>query len=192
MLKHAPILFLTAAAVLVGVFFFQVVQPFVNACRGMLVGTILAAALQAICNGVGFAVAGIEGALLLAFCTFFVSMAPYLGAAAVWLPVVVFLLFEQRWLAAVLLATYGTFVVSSVDNLIRAHAMHGHAHIHPLVALISILGAIRLLGLWGIIVGPVTAVLFYALLELVNKKIDEARQTEKREAGGRIIAPADP
>ena len=50
----------------------------------------------------------------------------------------------------------------------------------------------RLLGVWGISVGPVTAVLFYALLELLNKKIDEARQTEKREAGGRIIAPADP
>jgi predicted PurR-regulated permease PerM len=155
-------------------------ETFVLASRGMLLGTVLAAALQAILNGLGFAVAGVEYALMLAFFTFFASLIPFLGSASVWLPVVIYLLFQERWWAAGLLAAYGAFVVSTADNLIRAYALHGQTRIHPLIALVSILGAIRLVGLWGIIVGPVTAVLFHVLLELVNTKLADVLQDEQQ------------
>jgi predicted PurR-regulated permease PerM len=127
----------------------------------------------------------------LAFCTFVVSVIPYLGAASVWIPVAIYLAFQERWLAACLLAVYGAVIVSSVDNLIRAYAIHDQAHIHPLVALVAILGAVRLLGLWGIIVGPVTAVLFHVLLELVSKRLEQARSRSSARAADYLTNPPE-
>jgi predicted PurR-regulated permease PerM len=148
----------------------QLQDSFVRVCRGVLLGNVLAALLQAVLNGLGFFIAGVEGVWILAVCTFVMSFIPFLGAASVWIFVVIVLLFEERFLAAGLLAVYGTVVVSSVDNFIRAYAIHDRSSIHPLVALISILGAIQLVGLWGIIIGPVAAGVFYALLDILSKR----------------------
>ncbi len=154
-------------------------DSFVRACRGILVGNVLAAFLQAALNGIGFAVLGLEAAWLLAFLTFFTSFVPFVGAGAVWIAVSIYLVFQGRIVEAAALSVYGMLIVSTVDNLIRAYALHDTARIHPLIALISILGGIQLVGLWGVIVGPVTAAFFYALLGILHKKLTQARQQER-------------
>lgn len=143
---------------------------FVSVCRDVLLGNVMAAAVQAVLNGIGLAVAGISQVWLLVLCTFLLSMIPFLGAGVIWGAAAIALAIEGRYVAAILLALYGAAIVSTVDNLIRAHAFRGRSHIHPLVALISILGAIQLIGLWGVIIGPVAAAFFYALLNLLDIK----------------------
>jgi predicted PurR-regulated permease PerM len=149
----------------------ELCDSFVRVCRGVLLGNVLAAILQALLNGIGFTILRIETAWLLGFCTFFLSFVPFVGAGAVWSFVAIGLVLEQRYWSAGFLVAYGVLIVSSVDNLVRAFAIHGSAHIHPLVALVSILGAIQLLGLWGIVIGPVTAAFFYALLNILRKRL---------------------
>jgi predicted PurR-regulated permease PerM len=57
-----------------------------------------------------------------------------------------------------------------MDNLLRAYVIHDSAQLHPLVALISVLGAIQVVGLWGILLGPVVASFFYALLKILRDR----------------------
>jgi predicted PurR-regulated permease PerM len=39
--------------------------------------------------------------------------------------------------------------------------------------LISVIGAIKLVGMWGIFLGPLIAALFYSLLRLLNTRLLE-------------------
>ena len=83
------------------------------------------------------------------------------------------LVLEQRYVAAIFLAIYGSIIVSGSDNLVKAYIIHGRSQMHPLVALVTVLGALQLVGLWGIFVGPISAAFFYALLNILHRRLVE-------------------
>jgi predicted PurR-regulated permease PerM len=146
---------------------------FENICRGVVLSSVVAAIVQGVFAGIGFAIVGVERIWLLAILTMFFSLIPFLGAAAVWICVAVVLLFEQRFGAAIFLGIYGTIVVSTSDNLIKAYVIGDRAQMHPFVVLITVLGALQLVGLWGIFIGPMTAAFFYALLNILRSRLLE-------------------
>ncbi|REK17575.1 MAG: AI-2E family transporter [Planctomycetota bacterium] len=146
---------------------------FERICRGVVLGTVVAALVQGLLAAIGMALIGVERIWLLAVLTMFFSFIPFLGAAAVWSVVTVALILEQRYGAAVFLGVYGTIVISGSDNLIRAYLIHDRAQMHPLIALVTVLGAIQLVGLWGIFVGPISAAFFYALLKMLHRRLVE-------------------
>ena len=146
-------------------------SQFENICRGVVLSSVVAAVVQGILAGIGFAIVGVQRIWLLAIVTMFSSLIPFLGAAAVWICVVVVLLFEQRFWTAMFLGIYGTFVVSASDNLIKAYVIGDRARMHPFIVLVTVLGALQLVGLWGIFVGPMTAAFFYALLNILRSRL---------------------
>lgn len=146
---------------------------FERICRGVVLGTVVAALVQGLLAAIGMALIGVERIWLLAVLTMFFSFIPFLGAAAVWSVVTVALILEQRYGAAVFLGVYGTIVISGSDNLIRAYLIHDRAQMHPLIALVTVLGALQLVGLWGIFVGPISAAFFYALLKMLHRRLVE-------------------
>ena len=112
--------------------------------------------------------------------TMLLAMVPFVGAGAVWVPCCIWLyFFADRPLAAVLLAIYGAGVVSLADNLIKPLVLHGRANLHPLLALLSILGGVKLLGPIGIFVGPMVVTFLHAVLLMLQKEIDLLGSEEK-------------
>lgn len=156
---------------------------FENVCRGVVLGTLAAGLAQATLAGIGFAVAGVEGLWMLIVLTMLCSFIPFLGAAVVWGGVAIYLFFDGRPVAAFLLAGYGAGIVSTSDNIVRAYVIGSQAKLHPLVALISVLGAIRLVGLWGIFLGPMLAAFLVALVEIVRRRL---------ETDGKVSAETEP
>ena len=74
-------------------------------------------------------------------------------ATLIWVPACLWLHFYQgETLAAVLLAIYCAAVVSMADNVIKPIVLHGRANLHPLLALLSVLGGVQALGPIGIFV----------------------------------------
>ena len=61
--------------------------------------------------------------------------------------------------------------MSAIDNVIKPLVLHGQSNLHPLVALISILGGVQTLGPIGILVGPMLVAFIQALLNMVNKEL---------------------
>jgi hypothetical protein len=61
--------------------------------------------------------------------------------------------------------------VSLADNLIKPLIIHGRARLHPLLVLVSVLGALKVIGLWGIFVGPMVAAFFYTLLRILHREL---------------------
>ena len=99
-------------------------------------------------------------------------MIPFLGAASVWVPCAIYIgAVDQRWGWAIGLAIYGALVVSSIDNVIKAYVLHGHSQLHPLFALLSVLGGVQVFGPVGILVGPMVVVFLQTLLEILNHEL---------------------
>jgi hypothetical protein len=73
--------------------------------------------------------------------------------------------------AAIVLAIYCGCVVSTVDNVIKPLVLHGQSNIHPLLALMSVIGGIKALGPGGILIGPMVVAFIHALLVMVNREL---------------------
>ena len=155
-------------------------MEFDKVCRGIVLGTLVAAGVQAVLAGIGFAVLGVERVWFLSLCTLLAAMIPFLGAGIVWVLVALVLLFEQRYFAGVSLIVYGTCVISTSDNLVRAYVVHGQSRLHPLVVLVTMLGGMYLFGLWGVFVGPMVAAVLHALLVILRHRM-QADSMDRRD-----------
>jgi predicted PurR-regulated permease PerM len=160
----------------------QLIEQFGNLSRTMVLAMLVSAVAQGILAGIGFYFAGIGSVFLLTVLTMLLAPVPFLGAASVWVTVSVWLFFvKDSPAAAVGLAIYGALVVSTVDNLIKAVILHGRERLHPLLALLSVLGGFTALGPIGIFVGPMVIVFFYSLLQMLRSELDTiGREPQKR------------
>jgi len=64
-------------------------------------------------------------------------------------------------------------VVSSIDNLIKPLVLHGKSRLHPLLALLSVLGGVNALGPIGILVGPMTVAFLQTLLNILHRELSQ-------------------
>jgi predicted PurR-regulated permease PerM len=151
----------------------ELVEEFERVCRAVVTATLLSAVVQGVLAGIGFYFAGLSSSVaLLMLLTMVLAMVPFTGAATVWVPVCIYIFFVQdRMVAAILLAFYGTFVISFADNLIKPAILHGQSNLHPLLALLSVLGGIQALGPIGIIIGPMVVVFLQTLLRILQREL---------------------
>jgi predicted PurR-regulated permease PerM len=150
----------------------QLLEEFEEVSRAVVSSTLLAAIVQAVLAGVGFYFAGLRGVFLLTLLTFFGALVPFVGAAAVWGTMSLYLLFfvKNTW-AALGLALWGACVVSTIDNVIKPIVLHGQSKLHPLLALLSVLGGVGALGPIGIFVGPIAVAFLQAALTMLQVEL---------------------
>ncbi|MFW6171298.1 MAG: AI-2E family transporter, partial [Planctomycetota bacterium] len=111
----------------------ELLADFSKVSRAVVLATLLSATAQGILAGIGYYLIGLHGAVLLTLLTALLAMVPFVGAAAVWVPVVLWLYFiDERVAAAVLLAVHGMVLVSNIDNVIKPLVLHGKSQLHPL------------------------------------------------------------
>ncbi|MGI8978436.1 MAG: AI-2E family transporter [Pirellulaceae bacterium] len=151
----------------------ELVEEFVRVCRAVVTATLLSAVVQGLLAGLGFWFAGLHDSVaLLMLLTMVFAMVPFTGAATVWVPVCLYLYFVEGHLAhAIGLAVYGTAVVSAADNFIKPMVLHGQSNLHPLLALLSVLGGIQALGPIGIVVGPMVVVFLQTTLKILQREL---------------------
>ena len=150
----------------------QLLAEFEEVSRAVVSSILLAAVVQAALAGLGFYVAGLGKVFLLTLLTFFGALVPIAGAAIVWGAARLYLLFFEKdtWSAAGL-ALWGFGVVSTVDNIIKPLVLHGQSKLHPLLALLSVLGGVGALGPIGIFVGPIAVAFLQAALTMLQAEI---------------------
>jgi predicted PurR-regulated permease PerM len=109
------------------------------------------------------------------------ALIPFVGPAIIWAPVCLYLaVYEENLMAAGLLALWGMLVVGTVDNLVKVFVLHGQSQLHPLLALLSVLGGIQSLGPIGILVGPMVVVLLQTLLGILRTELTSFRRSEDK------------
>jgi predicted PurR-regulated permease PerM len=152
----------------------ELLERFAEVSRAVVVATLVAALTQGALAGVGYMFALPAEApifLLMALTTVF-ALIPIFGAFAVWGCVCVWIYLQGHPVPAIGLAIYCTVVVSLIDNIMKPLILHGQSKLHPLLALLSILGGIEVFGPVGILVGPMLVSFLQALLGMLRKELD--------------------
>jgi len=165
----------------------QLLREFEEISRAVVSSILLAALVQAVLAGIGFSVAGLGKVFLLTLLTFFAALVPIAGAALVWGPASLYLLFfENNAWAAAGLAVWGVAVVSTIDNVIKPIVLHGQSKLHPLLALLSVLGGVGALGPIGIFVGPIAVAFLQAALTMLQTELDVLARDGRRPRAGTV------
>ncbi|MBI1935791.1 AI-2E family transporter [Candidatus Woesearchaeota archaeon] len=140
-------------------------------------GNIAVAAIQGLLGGIGFLALGIENPVLWGFVMMLFALVPYFGAAIVWLPAALNLIFDgliQNNNAPIIKGTilifYGVLVISTMDNILKPKIIGDKARVHPILVLLGVLGGIKLFGFLGLILGPVTLALVIAFVEIYEEE----------------------
>ncbi|WP_338924133.1 AI-2E family transporter (plasmid) [Pseudomonas silesiensis] len=126
-------------------------------------GVIGTAAVQAILAMVGFMIAGVPGALLLGFATFFLSLIP-MGPPIAWLPAVAWLAYQGQYGMAIFLAVWGVVIVSGVDNVLKPLLISRGSTLPMVVVLIGLFGGLLAFGFMGLFLGPTLLAVAYSLM----------------------------
>ncbi|MEM6330246.1 MAG: AI-2E family transporter [Planctomycetota bacterium] len=152
----------------------ELLEKFAEVSRAVVVATLLSAAAQGLMAGVGYYFALDGGPIfLLTAVTMLMAIVPFVGATIVWVPVVAWVFFYQgdtAWAVGLLL--WCAIAVSNIDNVIKPYILHGQSNLHPLLALLSVLGGVSVLGPVGILVGPMLVAFLQALLNMLRKELE--------------------
>ena len=161
----------------------QLLEEFSRVARAVVSGSVAAAFAQGVLAGVGFRIAGLQSVFLLTALTALTAMIPFLGAAMVWLPASLWLIFiDDRPTAGIMLMIYGAGVISTIDNVIKPWVLHDRSAMHPLAALIGVLGGVQALGPLGVFVGPIVVAFLQTLLGLLHREhLAFAGKTQKEQ-----------
>ena len=130
--------------------------------RGVFNGVIGTSAAQALLSLIGFWMAGVPGAFLLAMATFFLSVVPG-GPVVLWVPAAIWLNVtgETGW--AIFMAAWGFFVISGADNILRP-LLIGKGVQAPLpLIFLGVIGGILAFGFLGLFIGPTLLAIAYNL-----------------------------
>jgi len=171
----------------------ELMLQFDRTSRAVVVATLAAAIAQGLLAGLGFYVVGVQSVFLLTMLTMLLAMIPFLGAASVWFPVVVYVaFFESRPLAGTVLFLYSALIVSTIDNIIKPYILHGQSNLHPLLALLSVIGGVTALGPIGILLGPMLVVFLQTLLKILKDELLSLEQQRLQDRSGPSQASQPP
>ena len=149
-------------------------ERFRDVTEATLLGTALTAILQGIVVALGFAMTGLSDAWFWGTVTAVVSVLPVFGSALVWAPGVLALVAQGRYDAATGLLVIGAVVASNVDNVMRPVVNRRVSNLHPMTTLVGAFAGVGVLGLPGILLGPLAITYFLELVKLYRREYGEA------------------
>ena len=151
---------------------------FVTVTEALLLGTVATAVLQGTIVGVGFAIVGLQPAVLWGLTTAIVSVLPIMGSAFVWLPGVVVLLAQHRVGAAIFIGILGGGLASNLDNVVRILLFRRISGIHPMLTLVGAFAGVRIFGMMGVFIGPLLLSYFFELVRIDEEMAGQLTPTE--------------
>lgn len=150
----------------------KIISKLKLAVNGVVKGYMLIAIVQGFLSSIGLWIFGVPHSALWGVVAGIASLIPMVGTGFVSVPAMIFLLLGGHSYAALGLLIWSVGIVGIVDNLLSPYVVSGKIHIPPLLILISVLGGISLLGPVGILVGPLTLSLLYALISIYKNEYD--------------------
>jgi len=141
-----------------------------RAIQGVVLGSVLTAIAQGILSFIGYFAIGLEMSYFWAFITFVAAFIPVGGASLIWVPIAIYTLLSKGFITAFLFALYGTFVISTIDNIIKPVVIGDKTDIHPMILVFAIIGGLNIFGFLGVFLAPIIMVMIDNMLLLFKEK----------------------
>ena len=141
----------------------------------MVYGLLGTAFAQAAVAFVGFLIAGVPGAMVLAALTFILSLVP-MGPVLVWGGAAAWLYAQGQTGWAIFMVVYGAAVISSVDNFVKPILMSRAGNLSMLLVVLGVFGGAISFGFIGLFVGPALLAVAWSLLKAwLDRQDDEVQ-----------------
>ena len=127
--------------------------------------TFLIGLIQAIVAGVGFYIFGIGYPFLAGVVAGLLSLLPVIGPYFLYLTVGLLIFIAGNTTLAIGLILYGVIIGSILDYSARPVLMSRKAKLHPLIIFVGVFGGMSLMGLIGVIIGPIILSITFAFLK---------------------------
>jgi len=144
--------------------------------RATLLGTTATGAAQGVFATLGFWVTGIPDPLFFGIATAIASLVPAVGTLLVWVPAGLYLLATGHSAMGAALLVWGVLVIVGVSDYVIRPRLVGDETMPALLVFLALFGGVEVLGLRGLIIGPVVMALAVAVLRLYAREA-EAKKT---------------
>ncbi len=139
----------------------------------ILYGQVGIGILEGIVTGTGLFIFNVPGALLLTVISTIAGILPIIGTAVVWVPVVVYLFIQNSPVAALGVMLFG-LVSSFMESFLKPLFISKRAKMNTAIVLFGMVGGLMLLGLIGVVIGPLILAYLFIILEIYrDKRIQE-------------------
>jgi predicted PurR-regulated permease PerM len=128
--------------------------------------TVVTGVVQGITGGLMFWLLGLPGPVLWGTVITVLGILPILGAFLVWVPACVLLILDDRWGAAIALATWAIAMSGPILNWMYAWLAGDRMKLHAVPVLIAFVGGIALFGISGMVIGPAILAVTMGLIEV--------------------------
>ena len=135
-----------------------------RAIRGVATGVIGTAFLEGVLAWIGFAIAGVPGAIALAAVTFFFAVIQ-VGPLPVWLPVAIWLGSDGQIGWAIFTAVWGVVLLMGTDNIVKPILIARSGQLPLLVLFVGVIGGLATWGFTGMFIGATTLAILWTVLQ---------------------------
>ncbi len=156
--------------------------------HAVVFGQIVVALIQGAIATIGYWLIGSSpNAIMWGLITAFFALIPYVGTVIIWLPFSLYLFVEglssgysSYYIRAVALFLYGLLIISTIDNFLKPKIIGSRARVHPAIVFVGVIGGMHLMGVLGIIIGPIilsVLITFVKLFELEKAEMNKGNNT---------------
>lgn len=155
----------------------EILREFSVVVRAVVLATMLAALGQGLAVSLVLYFLGFGHFFIYSIVAILCALIPFVGTTIVWIPCCIYLISQGAYGSAIFLGLWGSVVVGTMDNVIRAYVLNSDAKLHPLLAFVAILGGLQVMGLWGVFIAPIIASCLHALIKIFNSELYEMSVT---------------
>ena len=154
-----------------------------KAVRGVALGVVVTAIIQATIGGVGLAVTGVPAAILLTAVMFMLCLAQ-IGPALVLIPALIWVYWNDGLLWGSVLLVFVVLAIT-LDNVIRPVLIRKGADLPLVLIFAGVIGGLIAFGIMGLFIGPVVLAVAHTLLKAwISGSADEKVISNRSEANG--------
>lgn len=137
----------------------------------MFKGTFVLAILEGAAMGVVLLIAGVPFVFFWTILAMFLSLLPMIGVSLIAWPIGILLILNgQVWQGFFVIGAF-LLVVANIDTVLRPVLVPKGAYLNPALVMLSVFGGLSLMGLIGVIYGPVIIILLVTSIDVYAKYI---------------------
>lgn len=145
----------------------EIIETFRESSYSVVVSAVVARVAQAVVMVIPCFLTGKGMPVLVGLITFFCSFLPLFGSFLVAAALIVSQLIAGNFGAAVVFLIFG-LIAGGVDNLLMSWLVGDQVKVPAFVVFVTAFGAMEMIGLSGIFVGPVLAATFLKVIEVLS------------------------
>ena len=146
----------------------KVARTFSVTVTAVVRAIFLTALVEGVLSTLGFLAAGVPVPVLLGLAVFVLSFIPFMGVTWVWVPVAVWLYYQNQTAAAVGITLWGT-ALSIMDHVLRPWLIGSEAKLPLFWLFFTTIGGLKVYGFLGIFLGPIILSMGMAFLSIYRE-----------------------